>query len=216
MNWSASRTGGVASFYQWMVIKHFQSEQLLIDVMFGIKKKWLEQTQAACNISENVHVIACARGHMVLYLCNQWYELFMETSLTGTAIPGKSGNSHLCFLFCVNSVILFLCAGVNRSYKAALCPASRSTTLNAVLRCRSINAFRLFLALTLGEHFLRNRRIWFTFIYVVITALKFEISISRQWLEILQHSRMSCHHHLHCHWRLLNWSCWKITQLKKK
>lgn len=158
MNCSASRTGGIASFYQWMVIKHFQSEQLPIDVMFGIKKRWLEQTQAACSILENVHVITCARGHVALYVYNQLYELFMETSLTGTVIPGKLGNSHLYFLFWVNSVILFLCAGVDKSYKATLGPASRSTALNAVLS-RCVDAFHLFLALRLREHFLRNRRI---------------------------------------------------------
>lgn len=81
------------------------------------------------------------------------------------------------------TVILFLCAGVNRSDKAALCLASHSTTLNAVRRCSSIDAFHLFLALSSGECFLRNRGIWLTFTYVVITAPKFEISISRQWLE---------------------------------
>lgn len=34
-------------------------------------------------------MITFARGHMVLYLYNQWYELFMQTSLTGTVIAGK-------------------------------------------------------------------------------------------------------------------------------
>lgn len=115
--------------------------------------------------------MTCAKGHVALYLYSQWYELFMETSLTGTVIPGKLGNSHLHFLFCVNSVTLFLCAGVNRFHKAALCPASCSTTLNIVLRCRSIDAFHPFLALRLEEHFLRNRRISFTFIYAGITTL---------------------------------------------
>lgn len=140
MNWLASRTGGITSFYQRMVIKHFQSEQLLLDVMFGIRKGWLEPTQATCCILENVHMLTCARGHSVLYPYNERDELLMGTSLTGTVMPGKLGDSHLYFLFCVNSVTLLLQAGVNRSYKAALDPASFSTHANAVLRCRSIDA----------------------------------------------------------------------------
>jgi len=71
---------GVASYYQWMVIKRFQSEQLLINVMFGLKKRFCEQTPAACSILEKAHMITCARRHVALYLYKQWYELFMETS----------------------------------------------------------------------------------------------------------------------------------------
>lgn len=72
----------------------------------------------------------------------------------------------------VLTVVLFLCAGVNRSDKAALCLASHSTTLNTVLRCSSIGAFHLFLALSLGECFLRSRGIWLTFTYAVINSTK--------------------------------------------
>lgn len=173
-NSAASGTRGVASFYQWMVIKHFQSEQLLLDVAFGIKKRWLEQTQAACSILENVHTITCARGHMVLYLYNLYYELSMGPSLTGKVTAGKLGDSHLYFAFCVNT-----------SHPVSLCwsqqPSQRSSA--SFEGCAEVWIYRCLPLVSRPYTGRRNRRIWFTFIYAVTTALKVQISISRQWLE---------------------------------
>ena len=151
--------------------------------MPGITKGGLKtKTQIAWSISENVHVITFARGHMAFYLYHQWYELFVETSLIGPAVSGKVGYPHLPFPFYVNSVIVSLCWN-NTCYHSVLCPANCSTTLSTMLRFSPINTFLLFLALRRREHFIRKRMIWFTFIYIIITTLKF-VSILRQRLEI--------------------------------
>lgn len=189
----SSRSGGVASFYQWMGIKHFQWEELLVNIRVGypgclqyFRKMWMWSLVP----EDTWSYISVVHGN----ICNRH------------SCPWRSGWSTPFISSRVHSVFPLLCAGVNRSYKAA-------QQLNAVLMCRSIDAFHLFLALGLGKHFLRNRRIWFPFVYVVIT-------VWNQYLEAMvqnqRHSSLSCHHHLRCHWLVLAWSSGEITRLKKR
>lgn len=150
------------------------------------------KTLIALSISENVHVITFARGHMTFYLYHQWHELLVETSLIGTAASGKVGYDTFPFpSVLTQSLSLF----AETTDVAVLCPANCSTTLSAMLRFRPINTFLLFLAFRRREDFITNRMIWFTLICTIITILKF-VSILRLQLEIQQLSCMSYHHNL--------------------